>query len=367
MNNVKIAHVCWCDRGNIGDDLFRNIVRDEILKRNSNVEITAAQEVPSSLAFDLTILGGGDVLSSWAYGWDVEFAHFISKGARGIILGAGVRNFYDNEKIANFSIDNFNLLKSNLDKCDHVFVRDDVTQAYLKNMTPKEIECIGDIALLVDKHDIGNKIKTTPGRTVAINVANTYNECFGLSDDKISEKIVEVTVQLMLAGFDVKLFSMYILDNIVIKKIADQVKFLTDKEIDVICHDYFTPEEWAGFFSKCNMVISERLHGCILAAAVNTPFISLAYRWKCINFCLLFGLPHLAIKTDNLQSLDTVINYVRDNTALVSKHIAERKTSFIGKISRAFDRISDVIIDIQKENSELNNNHEEIGQDIKQD
>lgn len=353
INTVKIGHICWTNRGNVGDDAFKHIVETELLKRNKNIEITAAQELNTAMPFDLIVMGGGDVLSAWSYGWDVEYAHFLSKGSKAVMLGVGTRNYYDIESISNYSISNYNLLSDNLNKSEYVFVRDEVTQAYTKRITNKPVECIGDIALLTEKQEIDDSIKFMPGRTIAVNVADTYNECFGKSDEQVAKKMIEVCVQLLMAGYDVKLFSLYALDNVIMKKMAAEIQTASDKEIDQISHDYFTPEQWVTFFSKCSFVISERLHGCILAAAANTPFISLAYRWKCINFCLLFGLPYLAIKTDNLGNIDTAVNYVKENLLQLNKHIAEKKNEFIGKISQAFDRISDVINDISKENSKL--------------
>lgn len=353
INTVKIGHIVWCSRGNVGDDAFKHIVETELLKRNKNIEITAAQELNTAMPYDLIIMGGGDVISAWGYGWDIEYAHFLSKGSKAVMLGVGSRNFYDIESISNYSINNYNMLMDNLNKSEHVFVRDEVTQAYIKRITNKPVECIGDIALLTEKREIDDRIKFVSGRTIAVNVADTYNECFGKSDEQVAKKMIEVCVQLILSGYDVKLFSLYALDNVIMKKMASEIQTASDKEVDQISHDYFTPDQWVGFFSKCSFVISERLHGCILAAAANTPFISLAYRWKCINFCLLFGLPHLAIKTDNLGNIDSAVNYVKDNLLILNKQIAERKNEFIGKISQAFDRISDVINDIVKSNNAL--------------
>lgn len=348
LGKIKVGYIGWVNRSNVGDEAIYKAFEDEIMRRHPNdIEITAAQELNPQQPFDVIILGGGDLLSPWAYGWDVEYAHFLTTGAKGVMLGCGSRNFYDIESVSNYNIDNFMVLKNNMEKSEAVFVRDEVTKAYVSSLTQKEISCIGDLALILDRRSIddkiaSNKLKFTD-KTVAINVANSYNECFGLSDDKVAERITKICTDLIIEGYDVKLFSMYSLDNVIVKKIADQVHLAANKELDVITHDFFTPKEWVDFFHKCAFVISERLHGCILAAAAETPFISLAYRWKCINFCLLMGVPHLAIKTDNMQGLETAVDYVKGNLLEIRKQITTKKIDYSKKIYAAFDKIDEVI------------------------
>jgi len=48
-------------------------------------------------------------------------------------------------------------------------------------------------------------------------------------------------------------------------------------------------------FARCRLVISERLHGAVLAAAAGVMFISIGYKEKCHDFVESLGVPRLCV------------------------------------------------------------------------
>jgi polysaccharide pyruvyl transferase WcaK-like protein len=59
--------------------------------------------------------------------------------------------------------------------------------------------------------------------------------------------------------------------------------------------------------ASAELVIGERLHASILAAACATPFVALEYRPKIRDFAKSIGAEDLVVRTDELQSLDGTI------------------------------------------------------------
>jgi hypothetical protein len=55
------------------------------------------------------------------------------------------------------------------------------------------------------------------------------------------------------------------------------------------------------------------------------------------------GVPHLAIKTDNMQGLETAVDFVKNNTLDIRQQIAQKKIDYSKKIYAAFDKIDEVI------------------------
>lgn len=67
-------------------------------------------------------------------------------------------------------------------------------------------------------------------------------------------------------------------------------------------------EKWAcvqsvlDFLSSCHMLIGEKLHSIVFAALTFTPFISVEYRPKCLDFAESVGFDKYTIRTDKMTS-----------------------------------------------------------------
>ena len=63
--------------------------------------------------------------------------------------------------------------------------------------------------------------------------------------------------------------------------------------------------QWLG---SAELVIGERLHASILAAACATPFVALEYRPKIRDFAKSIEAEDLVVRTDDLQELDATVS-----------------------------------------------------------
>lgn len=65
-----------------------------------------------------------------------------------------------------------------------------------------------------------------------------------------------------------------------------------------------------GLLASADLVIGERLHAVILAAATDTPFVALEYRPKVRDFMRSVGREDAMIRTDEMARLDEVVDLV---------------------------------------------------------
>ena len=91
---------------------------------------------------------------------------------------------------------------------------------------------------------------------------------------------------------------------------------LTQKVSNSIFIDHCTTPDVKGVinqYSKCDFVISERLHGNVLSACSYTPFISIEYRPKNKDFSKSLDMKKFNIKNKNLSvsKIDNLIGEIR--------------------------------------------------------
>jgi polysaccharide pyruvyl transferase WcaK-like protein len=69
----------------------------------------------------------------------------------------------------------------------------------------------------------------------------------------------------------------------------------------VDCVSYTQVQRALNTISSCDYVIGEKLHSCVFAACSHTPFISLGYSPKCIDFAQSIDMENYMIRIDNLN------------------------------------------------------------------
>ncbi len=72
--------------------------------------------------------------------------------------------------------------------------------------------------------------------------------------------------------------------------------------------------------ASADLVIGERLHAVVLAAAMATPFVAVEYRPKLRDFAASVGREDSVLRTDEMERLDEVVDLV---VARSAEHTAE--------------------------------------------
>ena len=91
------------------------------------------------------------------------------------------------------------------------------------------------------------------------------------------------------------------------------------------------PSEALEMIAESDLVLGMRLHACVLAAAVATPFVALGYTSKVWSFAASIGLPKLAVDLRNCSAEDVfeATQRVWQERATISKDLFSRRDEFL--------------------------------------
>jgi polysaccharide pyruvyl transferase WcaK-like protein len=151
--------------------------------------------------------------------------------------------------------------------------------------------------------------------------------------DKLDAFVIFVPMEMNLAGFTVD-------DRPFIQKIVKMMEH--EENFKTILGDY-TPEELEGIFAQMDLLIGTRMHSLLLAAAVYTPLIAIAYESKVRAFmerinqrkwvCNLQGIDANEIRTmiDELwpvrrhvsRDIETQVKVLQTDALISAKMIAK--------------------------------------------
>lgn len=154
-----------------------------------------------------------------------------------------------------------------------------------------DVEVSGDTALLIERP----AVERVPGRVV-IAPAWTKGKLWGGSDDAVVAALADSVGHWRAEGREVVALASSPDDDGQILQIGhavggDPLPFVQgyldrDRALDVI--------------TSADVVVGERLHACVIAAAVSTPFVAIEYRPKLADFAASVGAADLVIRSDEL-------------------------------------------------------------------
>ena len=119
---------------------------------------------------------------------------------------------------------------------------------------------------------------------IAINIGDTAHNLFGTEEyvmDSIARFIHEL---LKKTEYKVVLFPMWDRDMVYSRNIQNCFYSKNNRDRVLIKPFDPCPQSMVDFLATCRMTIGMKLHASVLSAAAGVPFISLAYREKCIDF-----------------------------------------------------------------------------------
>ncbi|HEU4916022.1 MAG TPA: glycosyltransferase [Acidimicrobiia bacterium] len=274
----QARYVGWTGRFNLGDDVMVARVR-ELLDWADIAETGDPQ--------DLILLGGGTLINMHTYlRWVSERD---SPRIERATLGTGVASpeFWglteDPGRWARW-----------LASCAYVGVRGPQTAEILRSWGFKgEFEICGDSALL---SSAGEGVERQEGRVVVAPVW-TKGELWGGSDANVVAALAGAVSQWRGEGREVVCLASSPEDDGQILQLSQA----TGGQVLPYLAGYRDPQAAIDLLASAEVVIGERLHACILAAAVSTPFVGVEYRPKLGDFAESVGRSDLLLRTDELS------------------------------------------------------------------
>jgi polysaccharide pyruvyl transferase WcaK-like protein len=98
-------------------------------------------------------------------------------------------------------------------------------------------------------------------------------------------------------------------------------------------------DETSRLLASADLVIGERLHSVVLAAAVGTPFVAVEYRPKLRDFARSVGRDDAVVRTDEIDRLDATVDTVIAEGPTFSEEVTEQVDAYRAKQRNAADRL----------------------------
>lgn len=291
---MTIAYMGWLGHRNIGDEACLAAIK-HFLPKDIKICCWDIDPWASTTIPDLSIVGGGTLLDP---GYDARgkaIDSLLDRGVPTIFWGTGVLPYTG--KLAERTI-------QMLSKSTFVGVRGPISHRILNEGGWAGSTLVGDPALLL-KHN--SKPRGLASNRIAINIGDARGRLWG-TERGVVDQVSKLITKLTKSGHEIVLFPMW----------PDDAKYLKQipKQANVNVRGWSDANYLLDFFRSCKCVIGMKLHACVLSAAADVPFLSIAYRAKCIDFAESLGLGKWAIKSNDTTLADKLFEMV----SLLSKY-----------------------------------------------
>jgi len=332
-----IAYIGWLGHHNVGDEACLIAIQEMLGHKYKIISWDQGPWKPKKLP-DLCILGGGTLLDI-GYGRREKTLLFpmSAKGVPIIIWGSGI--------VDNHGDTIHPKVMRLLNYAKYVGVRGPISQKILQKRGFHKAQIVGDPALCYPVKrftmspmglmlsDIGSTAH------VSINIGHTRNNLYG-TEKHVEDQCIRLVRNLDKRRMRTTLFSVWPDDNAMIKRVKQRINDLTLTHT----HDMWLMKKtnnqeenidsllWK-LRRHTSYVIGMKLHSVVLAAAIDIPFISLAYRRKCIDFAQSVGANDWWIKTNENWGdiLPDKLEKLGDNVHKVCDTVLAKKGKYIAK------------------------------------
>jgi polysaccharide pyruvyl transferase WcaK-like protein len=183
-------------------------------------------------------------------------------------------------------------LLKNLRRFEMVYTRDVISEATIKQMWPNiKTETIGDVVLWLQA-DPGTVPKSLrlPEKYIAVNLSPRWTE------DKewrawVAFELRELCKELGSALVLVPMTASFDDDRRELRKVAADLEQVAPELETNVVESFLPPRAIASIFRNAGLVVSMRLHGCVIAYGQNTPCVGIAYHPKIAGFFNTVQLP----------------------------------------------------------------------------
>ena len=294
-------YVGWVGYDNLGDEAMLEAARR--LLPWADVEVSGNPR-------DLLILGGGTLINRSTYlGWLTERD---SPRVERAVLGTGVASpayWGVTEPVDGW-------LRW-LSSCCYVGVRGPRSEATLREWGYEgPLEVSGDPALLLERPDVGRS-----EGLVVVSPAWTNGDLWGGSDEAVMTTLAECVERWLAEGRDVAFLSCNPADD---RPIFETMRAAKRPDLPYTA-GYRDMDAALRLLAEADLVIGERLHAAVLAAAVGTPFVALEYRPKLADFAASVGADDVVIRTDevSVERITEAGRRAADLAPTVAQHVRE--------------------------------------------
>lgn len=230
-----------------------------------------------------------------------------------------------------------------INQFDFISVRGPYTKKALTTIgiNSNKIFEIGDPALFYSETST-SPITNIDTKTILVNWGTSNNNIFGKDEIKLRNQI-EIAIQILLnKGYKVVVYPIWVKD---IPFVIDLANAFTDENFTVIT-EVFDADGINDLINQSFMTLNFKLHANILSAAMNRPFISLAYRGKCFDFCETINNVDYVLSTDDVHAgkIISLVEKIENNYDEIVNNFIEAKKKYLPKIERSFRAIYELLL-----------------------
>ncbi len=299
---IRVRYIGWVGRQSTGDDACAEAVRHLIKQRtHQSFDFQAAEDFPADPRADLAICGGGTLLAAWAdWNWTQRALKQVEAGVPLVLWGTGIHDPAFGWEGARHAPEGIEQLRQVIEAAQLIGLRSPISIQYLQNDGIDTSRCrvIGDAALALE--DLGNAVDVAQaerffpiGNEVGLCVGRAIGGLYGEEESFVGE-LVELTRKLSKSEDRVVLIPLCREDVEVVAHIHGTV---AQPNVQAF-RNIYDGVSLMNFLAKLRLVIAQKLHAQVLAAAVGTPFVTIAYRPECIDFAQSVGQERYVVKSD---------------------------------------------------------------------
>jgi len=276
LGRPRARYIGWAGHHNLGDEVMLDAVRELLPWADVETGGDPGQ---------LLILGGGTLINRSSYLKQVTDRD--SPRTERVVIGTGVANpdFWGEQEDPQRWV-------RWLSSCAYVGVRGPYSYKRLRSWGMKgDLEVSGDSALLLERPDVGR----VTGRVV-IAPAWTKGNLWGGSDEIVVDAVARAVAGWRAEGREVIALASSPDDDGQILQIGERAGGV----LLPFVQGYLDQAKAIETIASADVVVGERLHACVIAAAMGTPFVPIEYRPKLRDFAASVGVEELVIRSDEL-------------------------------------------------------------------
>ncbi|MEA2022739.1 MAG: glycosyltransferase [Actinomycetota bacterium] len=303
---VGIEYIGFTGQQNLGDDAMLEAIRRLMPWAEIGVNVSNPRAV---------MLGGGTLFNSNS-AYLNKVRHLDGPDMERVVFGTGVRNL-DYWGVTERLGDWDPFLRSALS----VGVRGPDSLAAMRTWGydgPAEI--IGDPALSLERPD---GIEHVDGRVVLCPL-HAGGECWGRDDLAVFDAFARTIGRLKSEGRDVVMMTAHPGDD---RWAIEIMRRSGHPDLEYVA-GYDDLDATLRLLASADLVIGERLHAVVLAAAVGTPFVAIEYRPKVRDFAESIDMSDFVVRTDEIPRLDGAVREMS----------GDRSVEAQGKMAEAVER-----------------------------
>jgi len=313
----RARYIGWTGHHNLGDEVMVEAIRDLLPWADLETDGDPGR---------LLILGGGTLINRSSYLKRV--IGLDSPSVERCVLGTGVASpeYWG-------QLEDPDMWLRWLTTCVYVGVRGPHSYERLRSWGFEgDLEVSGDSALLIEPP----RVDTVPGRVVIAPVW-TKGRLWGGSDEAVVEVLASAVTSWRDEGREVVALSSSPDDDGQILQIGREAGGTPLAFVQ----GYLDTRSAIETIASADLVVGERLHACVIAAAVGTAFVPIEYRPKLRDFAASVGVEDLVIRSDELshaslaERVDAAIATGTDGVATHVNRYRERLRAAAELIERA--------------------------------